>query len=76
MVVVNANVADSICIWRFNRFRAKLCYRAVYLHAVLGGRTSNVTKILDPDTGAVYIGNRTEHERPQKSPAWRIGILR
>jgi lipoprotein signal peptidase len=31
-------------------FRAKLCYRAVYLHAVLGGRTSNVIKILDPDT--------------------------
>lgn len=36
MVVVNANATGSICIWRFNRFRAKLCYRAFYLYAVLG----------------------------------------
>ena len=36
MVVVNANATGAICIWRFNRFRAKLCYRAFYLYAVLG----------------------------------------
>jgi len=35
MVVVNANATGAICILRFNRFRAKLCYRTFYLHAVL-----------------------------------------
>ena len=44
MVVVNADAARSLCIWRANRFRAKLCYRSFYIHALLGRNRKTICR--------------------------------